>query len=224
MIEDAGTKKSEEIEVEVVTEEPGQEPVEAKEPEMSKEEALANVAKQLDEQGLKLMPVGEVPLSFKEDSKGVMRDFESLKNEVLKKKVLAREKSLLIKSKVDYLLESGKVNVDKTEYEKSEVSVEKYTELLTHIVGEIDHETAYFQQFIAEEQPQNIVVPKDFEGDFQVFFKKKVKHARKYAKNIRKDLNVSYSRYCFGFDAQLRRISFIESYLRSIKHEQKKVS
>lgn len=223
MIEEVAAKKAEVSDQEIVEEAPLQE-AKAEEPEVSKEEALENVVQQLEEQGLKLMPVDEVPSSLVEDSKGIIKELESLKNEILKKKVLAREKSLLIKEKVDFLLNSGKVHVDKSEYEKSEVSVEKYTKLLTTIIAEIDHETAYFTQFTTGEKPNNIVVPQEVNDEFGIFFKKKIKHARKYAKNMRKDLNVSYSRYCFGFDAQLRRISFIESYLRTIKQEQKDIS
>lgn len=137
-----------------------------------------------------------------------------LKNEVLHKRDEAMRQSVFIKEKVGSLVTSSKVQIHQDEYKKSEESVTQYAGLLDNIVAEIDSEINYFGLFIGEELPGQVVAWAPEPDDFITYIREKVRFIKKYVKSIRKDLNISFSRYNFGFQAQIKRILQVEAYIR----------
>lgn len=169
--------------------------------------------KQLDAAHKKLLPTE--PLS-EEAKKRFHESLESLlvlKEEILRKLDDALNRSALIKQKVDRLLHSGKVQVNEEEYKNSEISVQHYAQLLHNIVNDIEQEMNSFSALMSDKMPQYFIIGKDEPANFSDFIEEKMKAIRKYSKNIRKDLNVSDSRYRYGFDAQMKRISYIERFV-----------
>jgi len=122
--------------------------------------------------------------------------------------------SIFIKDKVASLVTSGKVQIHQDEYKKSEESVTQYAGLLDNIMVEIDSEISYFGLFLGEELPGQVVAWMSEPDDFIAYIKEKVRFIKKYVKSIRKDLNISFSRYNFGFQAQIKRILQVEVYVR----------
>lgn len=137
-----------------------------------------------------------------------------LQNEVLLKRDESMRQSQFIKDKVESLVTSGKVQIHQDEYKKSEESVIQYAGLLDNIVHEIASEINYFGLFISAELPGQVVAWATEPDDFVVYIREKVRFIKKYAKSIRKDLNISFSRYNFGFQAQIKRILQVEAYVR----------
>lgn len=144
----------------------------------------------------------------------ILQSLSHLGDEVLLKRDEAVKQSQAIKAKVGLLVESGKVHINQDEYHKSEESVIQYAGLLENIVNEITGEIAFFGLFVSDKAPRHVVVWNEDPDDFIEFIKAKVRFIKKYVKSIRKDLNISFSRYNFGFQAQIKRILQVEAYIR----------
>lgn len=155
--------------------------------------------------------------------KEVIHCLSDLKSEVLQKRDEALRQSLFIKEKVNLLVNSGKVQIQQDEYRKSEESVNQYAGLLDNIVAEIDSEVNFFQLFLSESLPAQVVAWASEPDDFFAYVKEKTKFIKKYVKSIRKDLNVSFSRYNFGFQAQIKRILHVEAYIRYHEHREEQM-
>jgi hypothetical protein len=176
--------------------------------------------KKLDLVHKKLLPVKPIDQELKQRFQETLGGLVVLKEEILHRLDDALTRSALIKEKVDLLLYSGKVQVDEEEYKNSETSVHHYAQLLHNIVNDIEQEIQTFSGLIADTLPSYFVVSKEESDVFTIFIEDKIKALKKYIKNIRKDLNVSDSRYRYGFDAQMKRITYIERFVAA--EEQKK--
>lgn len=141
-----------------------------------------------------------------------------LKNEVLAKRQESLRQSNFIKEKVNVLITSGKVQIHQDEYKKSEESVVQYAGLLDNIVAEIDSEINYFNLFTGNDLPGQVVAWAKEPDTFVEYIREKIRFIKKYVKSIRKDLNVSFSRYNFGFQAQIKRVLQVEAYVRYHEH------
>jgi hypothetical protein len=166
----------------------------------------------------KIIPVKPLSMSDVALVEEVLVCLVELKGEVLQKRDESVRQSQFIKDKVSTLVVSGKVQIHQDEYKKSEESVLQYAGLLDNIVTEIDSEISYFSLFIAKEMPGSVVAWMSEPDDFIVYIKEKVKFIKKYVKSIRKDLNISFSRYNFGFQAQIKRILQVEAYVKYQEH------
>lgn len=205
MLEVIGTKEHEEETV-VMADEEGR--------SASQEEALKYSDEELQKRGLKKITVTQVSDYLKKDAVYLLTEMETLCHDVAGKYTYATEQNTFIKNKVDALGKSKDVVINKEEYQKSEESVEKYLELLKGIISEIQNEMSYFIVFLKDKTPQYLVVPQSDTDSFELFFAQKVRSVKKYIKDMKKDLNISYSRYCFGFEAQINRMAGIEYYLQ----------
>ena len=157
-----------------------------------------------------VMPLGDDQSLISE----ILLSLSQLGDEVLLKRDEAVKQSQDIKAKVGLLVESGKVHINQDEYHKSEESVIQYAGLLENIVNEITGEIAFFGLFATNSAPKHVVVWNEDPDNFLEFIKVKVRFIKKYVKSIRKDLNISFSRYNFGFQAQIKRILQVEAYIR----------
>lgn len=162
----------------------------------------------------KIIKVTPLDLTERRLIEDVLLCLTELKNEVLQKRDESMRQGQFIKDKVESLITSGKVQIHLDEYKKSEESVIQYAGLLDNIVNEIESEINYFCLFISEDLPGQVVAWATEPDDFGTYIKEKVRFIKKYAKSIRKDLNISFSRYNFGFQAQIKRILQVEAYVR----------
>lgn len=174
------------------------------------EKFLENLAK-ANKKIISVVPLTSVEVVLVEE---VLLCLSDLRAEVLEKRDEALRQSQFIKDKVSTLVTSGKVQIHQDEYKKSEESVVQYAGLLDNIVTEIDSEISYFSLFLSKEIPGSIVAWMSEPDDFIAYIKEKVRFIKKYVKSIRKDLNISFSRYNFGFQAQIKRILQVESFVK----------
>lgn len=140
-----------------------------------------------------------------------------LHEDVIEKKNLALEKSNVIKGKVNELMQAGTIKVDQEEYNRSEESIAQYTASLDMLTQEIEREASQLLYFLSDEQTSNVIVEKSDTDDVVELIEKKIKFVKKYIRDMQRDLNVSFSRYCFGFDNQLKKILYIQSYIKQHK-------
>ena len=174
-------------------------------------EKLANKLAQEGKKTITVKPLLESEKSFIAD---VLSCLKELKSEVLSKQHDAVGQSLFIKEKVSSLVTSGKVLIHQDEYKKSEESVTQYAGLLDNIVIEIDSECDFFNQLVSDSLPPLVIAWANEPDNFNDYVMKKVRFVKKYIKSIRKDLNISFSRYNFGFQAQFKRILHVVAYIR----------
>ncbi len=136
-----------------------------------------------------------------------------LKQEIEGKKGGALEKRQLIRAKVTALCDSGKVNVDQSEFDKSDVSVHEFVGLLDRMIEEVDADYQFYKQLASDTPPPTMLVFKVEHGSFEEVVKQRIEMIKRYVKTAKRDLAVSYSRYCYGFEAQIRQILFVEQVL-----------
>ncbi len=176
-------------------------------------EEFTEMVKQLAEIGKKIIIAAPLQMQQRAKVDEALALLEELKKEVIAKKEEALGKSAVIKARVDDLVTSGKVQINRDEYAKSEESVQQYAGLLDNIVTEISNEEARLTEFLNPAIEFTVVAFYESD-DFVACVEEKVNIVRKYVRNIKKDLNVSFSRYSFGFEAQMKRILHVESYIR----------
>jgi uncharacterized protein YukE len=164
----------------------------------------------------KHIQITQLTLFLKQQCEQVIKLFEELKSDIEQKRDEVKTQSLLITAEVARLKSSGKVEVNQDEYKRSEESITHYVELLDNIVNDINQECNIFSQCLDNKNTTIEVTEKD-PDIFEEFVSAKIHNARRYVKTVKRDLAISFSRYHFGFDAQLKRIAQIELYLKNHK-------
>lgn len=142
-----------------------------------------------------------------------VESLQDLKQEIERKKGGALEKRQLIREKVTALCDSGKVNVDQSEFDKSDVSVHEFVGLLERMIEEVDADYQFYKLLVSEAPPATMLVFKVEHGTFEEVVAQRIEMIKRYVKTAKRDLAVSYSRYCYGFEAQIRQILFVEQVL-----------
>jgi hypothetical protein len=179
------------------------------------EEQIAAQRQKMYDEVTEKIPTTSLQGTLKASLLAAVQALEALKNEIEEKKQGAVEKRSLIKEKVQALCDSGKVNIDTTEFEKSDVSVKEFVGLLDRMIQEVDADYVFYKSFTENEPPATITVFKvEQRGSFEDVIKERIDMIKRYVKTARRDLAVSYSRYCYGFEAQIRHILYVEQVLK----------
>ena len=182
----------------------------------------AELLKELDAVRKKILLIEPISQEIKTKFHEVLESLVALKDEILNKQKEALRRNALIKEKVDLLVLSGKVQVNEEEYQNSEISVKQYATLLQNIIGDIEQELSSSSALISDQVPSHLIVFKYESDSFSEYMQEKIKALKKYIKKIHKDLTISDSRYHFGFDAQMKRITYFEHFVAFEKREEKK--
>lgn len=177
------------------------------------DEKFQQLMRELVAAGKKIIKKDEISVAATREISDVLELLATLRVDVMAKKEEALAKSAFIKQRVQALIDSGKVHIQQEEYEKSEESVQQYAQLLDSVIAEIEGELLVFKDFLNAEIEYAFAYLHE-SNNFDQFLKNRIAFVRKYVKNIRKDLNVSYSRYSFGFEAQMKRILNVENFVR----------
>lgn len=173
---------------------------------------------------IKQVAVTDIGAEQKERFNSSIHSLESLKNEINDKKSSVIEKKEFIKQKMLTLKNSQKVTIDENEFVKSEKSVAEYVRLLDKMVIEIERDITYYTSLISSTPPEHVMVLKSSSDSFEDYVQERIANIKKYIKTETRDLAVSYSRYCFGFDAQIRQIAYVEQVLHRMNEEKESAS
>ncbi|MBS1987823.1 hypothetical protein JST56_02410 [Candidatus Dependentiae bacterium] len=140
----------------------------------------------------------------------------TLDAEVISKQNQALEKNDYIKQIVQQLMHDGYIQVNEQEFKRSEESVQKYVDLLNDVRNEINQEMQRIALMQTAEEGKEFAVWKTAPDEYPVYVEQRIKQLKHYIKSVRRDLNISYSRYCFGFESQMRRIESIQRYIERV--------
>lgn len=180
----------------------------------------SNVEKKIEEidpKTQKYLYIKPVAQDFKIRLKKTIDELVSIRLDIFNKKVEIVTKQTLIKEKITLLSESKKVRIDKAEFERSEKSAHSYTQLLDGIINELSGEIAYYNVFISDDAPpiDKIPVPIQAPDKIEDYLELQMNGVKRYLKNVKRDIAISFSRYTFGFDEQLKHLTYVESYIKS---------
>jgi len=163
---------------------------------------------------LYIKPVGQ---DFKIRLKKIIEELVLMRLDIFNKKVEIVTKQTVIKEKITLLAESKKVRIDKAEFERSEKSAHSYTKLLDGIINELSGEIAYYNVFVSDDAPpiDKIPVPLQAPDRIEDYLEVQMNGIKRYLKNVKRDIAISFSRYTYGFDEQLKHLTYVESYIKS---------
>ena len=172
---------------------------------------------EIDPKTQKYLYIKPVAQDFKIRLKKTIEELVSIRLDIFNKKVEIVTKQTLIKEKVTLLSESKKVRIDKAEFDRSEKSAHSYTHLLDGIINELSGEIAYYNVFLSDEAPplDKIAVPLQAPDKIEDYLELQMNGVKRYLKNVKRDITISFSRYTFGFDEQLKHLTYVESYIKS---------
>lgn len=173
----------------------------------------------------KLIPVPALTSVASSNIKEAIVALFALHNDIMAKRDSAAEKKAFIKEKIEVLRVSGKVNIDQDEFLRFDTSIQEFISLLETMIGEVTRDIAFYQKFLSDAPQETMRVLKNESDDFEDHIENRLKSIKKYVKTAKRDLSISYSRYCHGFDVQSRYILYIERMLQQAAHQaSKKVS
>ena len=177
--------------------------------------SMEELTQKLDESNKKMVKLPEITNELQSKIEYVIKELELLRKETSEKKSFIEEQMKIVDDKITGLIKEKKIKVNEAERTQSEQNIKHYIRLLDGVTQEIDHELSYFAQFLKQEKPTLVVVPKDAPEDFGVYIEDKAKWSRRYAKNIRKSTTISFSRYKFSFEEQLKKLNYMKNFLNA---------
>jgi hypothetical protein len=139
------------------------------------------------------------------------------------------EKRAAIEAKLHSLPDSIREMLNTVEYAKSAASVAEFIELLDKMHEEVAHDTILYQQLLKQGYPEELVhaseaaagnkeaMVNNFAQMIAVDLANRVLTIRQYTKAVNRDLSISFSRYCFGFDEQLKQLDYLAYLARNAK-------
>jgi hypothetical protein len=137
----------------------------------------------------------------------------NLKKDVDEKKEFIEKNIKAINEKVEMLTKSNKVKINHKEREQAKENVSRYSMILDNIAMEIIQELSFFAGILSETPPKAFVVPISFPNSFIVYLVFRIKGGQRYVKNIVKNITVSFSRYRYSFEEQLKRLDVMQHYI-----------
>lgn len=149
--------------------------------------------------------------------KKIIEELQELKGEIEDKRNSFLNQNELIQEKLYKFTKSGKFKFDQDHYQKAQESIIKYEKLLEDIIKEVDIELNFCTSLVSEEPPKSIKVLNSSTDNFEKFLDEKLKSLKRYIKKIKKDLRVSFSKYNFSFDTQLRNLNYVEAYFKKLE-------
>ena len=138
----------------------------------------------------------------------------SLRTEILIRKNGALEKRTSIKEMIEVLKDSGKVNIDEERVAREDEGVGEFIKLLDEMILEVEKDDALYRYLIKPEDSELVVLTQD-PDDYEAFVKNRVGGVKRHVKVALRDLAVSYSRYCFGFDRQITQLQHVVRMLKT---------
>lgn len=194
--------------------------LEVVQPEPNNPEITSQALSDADKQAFlntyfKQLTVGEISHEIKQRTNDTIQTLQSLQKEIALRKQGTIAQGDVVKQKLEQLERSGKVNIDKREFESLEKGVKEFVSLLDKMIDEVQADINFYESLLSSTPPEKVLVLKNESDNFDEHLLKKIASAKKYVKNAKRDLIVSYSRYCFGFDVKMRQISYVEQALKN---------
>lgn len=130
------------------------------------------------------------------------------------------EKRAEIDAKLSTLPEDIRSVLNTEEYAKSGKSIEQFVELLDKMLEEVEADCEMYRKLEQVGYPEVLVQSAQApEGVDHIAsdLLQRVATIKQYAKAVNRDLSISYSRYCFGFDEQFKQLDYLEHIAKKAK-------
>lgn len=138
---------------------------------------------------------------------------DALQQEIEATKQGSMRKRQAIREKIELLKEYGKVQIDEERVTVEDDDVKKFVTLLDEMIVELDGDKALHDLFINPPEVEFTVLKVD-PDNFADYVHQRVESMKRHVKVARRDLAVSYSRYCVGFDRQMKQLEHLEYVLK----------
>lgn len=138
-----------------------------------------------------------------------------------------------IDDKIESLPEPMREMLNTGEYARAGESVAQFVELLDKMIDEIDHDVKAYQLLLHHGYSSDFLSSAkgmDEDGDdasdgllvrgseaMAEVLLHRITAMKRYAKVAHRDLSISYSRYSFGFDEQLKQLDYLHYLAKSMK-------
>ncbi len=139
-----------------------------------------------------------------------VEQLKRLKSDVAAKREHTMMLGMKIRDKVRSLVDTGSIKIDEDEFNKSDVSVHQYAKVLDDITAEINRDINLYESVLQKNNGETFSVIGSQEKDFPAFIIERTRFVKKYVKDVSKDLAISFSRFCFGFQSQMKRVEYVE--------------
>lgn len=140
----------------------------------------------------------------------ILAQLNDLVKDILGIKEAVLNQNSTIKARVLGLEEAGKEFDFSIDTEHADANIAQYTQLLERIIEEINLEKSKHEERLALRETTYIAALDSKATTFDQFIREDVSTAKKQVKKIRKDLNVSFSRYQISFQNQMARFARME--------------
>ena len=147
----------------------------------------------------------------------LVEELEKIKNEVAEKKDYLNKNINIINDQVDTLTKSKIIKINIEEREQSKKNVAHYSTLLDHIDLEVTEHLSFFSNLLSDTPPTDFFISPYESDSFDSFLYFKIKSCNKYIKETRKSITVSFSRYKFSFEEQLKQLELMKNYVEKSK-------
>jgi hypothetical protein len=166
-----------------------------------------------------------VPVAVSAQFEVMLAELREMQQEIEEKERLAHEKNNSIAQRIHVLIDTYKVEINKSHYEHFVRSIATYMQLLRDMHREFVEEIVLCSFVKNVQAPMLYDLPINTELETYKWFLGhdaltevekerlvlgKIQHVKRYIKTVKKDLRVSFSRYLFGFDAQMKQVERIE--------------
>lgn len=135
----------------------------------------------------------------------------NLLQEIEGKRASLTDVNAVLKAKLDALKALNKIVINQEVFDSNEDSIGRYLKLVDELIQEVRAEVELIAMMI---QCKKIYMTEAamsaYAQDKLSIIKNKIKNSRRYVKSVRRDINVSYSRYSHGLSAQMKQIAYFE--------------
>ncbi len=193
----------------------------------SNNDVLEHAVQQEDQKPIEKIQVmiHPVPAAVSAQFEVMLAELREMQQEIEEKERLAHEKNNSIAGRIHILIDTYKVEINKSHYEHFVRSIATYMQLLRDMHREFAEEIMLCSFVKNVQAPMLYDLPINTELETYKWFlghdaltevekerlvAGKIQHVKRYIKTVKKDLRVSFSRYLFGFDAQMKQVERIE--------------
>lgn len=178
---------------------------------------LKDLTEILQKEGKKLIEVKELKQDMQNKLNYSLKELVDLRKEIVDKIENIAAQMEVVKKKIETIKKTGKIKINEEDEKKNEEGVKQYMFLLQNILSEVTSQLQYFATYFSDKKPEKIVVPKNESDDFIQYMSGQVKSMSRYIKNVRKNLNIIFSRYQISFKNEISNLEHLQQYLKALE-------
>ena len=165
----------------------------------------------------KELVLGDLSPECRLQLKKATKELELFEKEVEEKREQFSNQSKMRNEQLSKLEKMGALKIDQSNFQRSEIAFKEYEKLLDDILLEIKKELDFCSELSSEGSSKTVRVAKESTLNAKDYVNEKIKQLKKYIKKVQKDLRISFSKYNYGLESQLKELSYVEAYFKAKK-------